>query len=48
MTTFHSYLRLAVLIFINVLIARADDILGCGGFIKSHADIDFSKVEVEL
>lgn len=48
MTTFRSYMQLAVLISINVLIARADDILGCGGFIKSHADIDFSKVEIEL
>lgn len=48
MTTFHSYLQLFVLISINFLITRADDILGCGGFIKSHADIDFSKVEVEL
>lgn len=26
----------------------ADDILGCGGFIESHAKINFSKVEVEL
>lgn len=28
--------------------AIANEILGCGGFIKSHADIDFSKVEIEL
>lgn len=48
MTSFHSYIQLIVLISINFLITRADDILGCGGFIKSHADIDFSKVEVEL
>lgn len=48
MALFHSYLQLAVFIGTNFLIARADDILGCGGFIKSHADIDFSKVEVEL
>lgn len=27
---------------------RSDEILGCGGFLKSHADIDFSKVEVKL
>lgn len=26
----------------------ANEILGCGGFVKSHADIDFSKVEIEL
>lgn len=24
------------------------EILGCGGFIKSHAEIDFSKIEVKL
>uniref|UniRef100_A0A034WVQ7 Nodal modulator 1 n=8 Tax=Bactrocera TaxID=47832 RepID=A0A034WVQ7_BACDO len=28
--------------------SKADDVLGCGGFIKSHAEIDFSKVEVKL
>lgn len=29
--------------------ARANEIIGCGGFVKSHQkDIDFSKVEVEL
>lgn len=28
--------------------SAADDVLGCGGFIKSHAEIDFSKVEVKL
>lgn len=26
----------------------AQDILGCGGFLKSHADIDFTKVHVRL
>lgn len=28
--------------------STGDDVLGCGGFIKSHAEIDFSKVEVKL
>ncbi|TGZ54225.1 Nodal modulator 2 [Temnothorax longispinosus] len=28
--------------------ALAQDILGCGGFLKSHADIDFTKVHVRL
>lgn len=28
--------------------AFAQDILGCGGFLKSHADIDFTKVHVKL
>ncbi|XP_055839331.1 BOS complex subunit NOMO1 [Episyrphus balteatus] len=27
---------------------NANEVLGCGGFIKSHADIDFSKVEIKL
>lgn len=49
MTKFHSYLTAVALIVFNFLVTRADDsILGCGGFVKSHADIDFSKVEVEL
>lgn len=44
--SFHPFI--IVVITFNFLSTRADDILGCGGFIKSHADIDFSKVEVEL
>lgn len=24
------------------------EVVGCGGFIKSHAEIDFSKVEIKL
>lgn len=28
--------------------AFANDVLGCGGFLKSHVQIDFSKVEVKL
>lgn len=41
---------LIFLIKINLfsLNINADEVLGCGGFIKSHADIDFSKVEVKL
>ncbi|CAG9855021.1 unnamed protein product [Phyllotreta striolata] len=27
---------------------RGDNVLGCGGFLKSHVPIDFSKVEVKL
>lgn len=37
--------QLALLLLGGVV---ADEILGCGGFLKSHADIDFSKVEVKL
>ncbi|XP_060516095.1 BOS complex subunit NOMO3 [Cylas formicarius] len=29
-------------------LAFASDVLGCGGFIKSHVPIDFSKIEVKL
>lgn len=41
---------LIFLIKINLFALKinADEVLGCGGFIKSHADIDFSKVEVKL
>lgn len=48
MLRFRSYPIAVILIAFNFLITRADEILGCGGFVKSHADIDFSKVEVEL
>jgi len=24
------------------------EVVGCGGFIKSHAEIDFSRVEIKL
>ena len=27
---------------------NAEDILGCGGFLKSHADIDFANVQIKL
>lgn len=41
---------ISVIISLNLLadFVLCDEITGCGGFIKSHADIDFSKVEVEL
>lgn len=42
-----------ILIFSVVLASfllecRANDILGCGGFVKSHANLDFSKIEIGL
>ncbi|XP_023031722.1 nodal modulator 3 [Drosophila willistoni] len=38
-----------VLILIKLISTNAQgEVLGCGGFIKSHADIDFSKVEIKL
>lgn len=42
------------LILINIILSvfnvyvNAQDILGCGGFVKSHISMDFSKVEVKL
>jgi len=32
----------------QVLAGEGDEILGCGGFIKSHIPIEYSKVEVGL
>lgn len=40
-----------ILILINIISqtnAQSSEVIGCGGFIKSHADIDFSKVEIKL
>lgn len=40
-----------ILILINLISqinAQSNEVIGCGGFIKSHADIDFSKVEIKL
>lgn len=49
MMDFHSILTTIVLFAFNILLTSADDILGCGGFVKSQSnDIDFSKVEVKL
>ncbi|CAL7942843.1 unnamed protein product [Xylocopa violacea] len=28
--------------------SNSEDILGCGGFLRSHADIDFAKVQIKL
>ncbi|XP_066258919.1 BOS complex subunit NOMO3 [Euwallacea similis] len=45
---FLSYLILIEVLGPLVLSVRADEVLGCGGYIKSHVSIDFSKVEVKL
>jgi len=40
-----------ILILINIIgqiNAQTNEVIGCGGFIKSHAEIDFSKVEIKL
>lgn len=31
-----------------ITVCDAQDILGCGGFLKSHAHIDFAKVQIKL
>lgn len=45
-------LNIITIITINVYLliteTVSEDILGCGGFVKSHADIDFAKVHVKL
>lgn len=39
---------LLIKLFILIENVQLNEVIGCGGFIKSHADIDFSKVEVKL
>ncbi|OAD52229.1 Nodal modulator 1 [Eufriesea mexicana] len=34
--------------YILATYSNAEDILGCGGFLKSYADIDFAKVQITL
>lgn len=42
------YRVILVLFALGTLVTCDNEILGCGGFIKSHAEIDFSKIEVKL
>lgn len=44
------FLQTAILVLILVpfKICQADDILGCGGFLRSLVDIEYSKVQVKL
>uniref|UniRef100_A0A1B0EZY6 Metalloproteinase-related collagenase pm5 n=1 Tax=Lutzomyia longipalpis TaxID=7200 RepID=A0A1B0EZY6_LUTLO len=44
--TFIEFSLIVLLIPLKLL--TCEEILGCGGFIKSHASIDFSKVEIKL
>uniref|UniRef100_A0A1Y1NI64 SD-repeat containing protein B domain-containing protein n=1 Tax=Photinus pyralis TaxID=7054 RepID=A0A1Y1NI64_PHOPY len=37
-----------LLVFYFISNVKCDDVLGCGGFIKSHVQIDFSKVEIRI
>lgn len=43
-----SLMNLLIGTLILMPICSTEDILGCGGFIKSHADIDFTKIRVIL
>lgn len=42
----HFVLQLALLIATSIYVADAQDILGCGGFLKSDVPLDFSRVHV--
>lgn len=39
---------LLVLVHVCHEVSANNEILGCGGFIKTHAAIDFSKIEIKL
>lgn len=42
-------IKFILFIFANAIsFITANDVLGCGGFLKSHVQIDFSKVIVKL
>jgi hypothetical protein len=42
-------IRVILFVLINIIVKETSgNILGCGGFVKSHVPIDFSKVEVKL
>lgn len=38
------------ILFLALLVTKCsgNDILGCGGFVKSHVSLDFSKIEIGL
>ncbi|XP_073846910.1 BOS complex subunit NOMO1 [Musca autumnalis] len=42
------FVVLLIKIFILVDFVQPNEVIGCGGFIKSQKDIDFSKVEIKL
>ncbi|XP_063218768.1 BOS complex subunit NOMO3 [Bacillus rossius redtenbacheri] len=45
---FVKFVSLVVFVFSCVKFSSSQDILGCGGFVKSDVDINFSEVEVKL
>ena len=46
----HLFSGSILLLFLTILAKKcyANDILGCGGFVKSHVSLDFSKIEIGL
>lgn len=46
----HLFGNCVIILILNVYvrIISASDILGCGGFVKSHVNLDFSKIEIGL
>lgn len=44
----HKIIIFTTFLILSSIVQVKSDVHGCGGFIKSHADIDFSKVEVNL
>ncbi|XP_053621572.1 BOS complex subunit NOMO3 [Plodia interpunctella] len=45
-----AYDKLILFVFFlySTTLCNANDILGCGGFVKSHVSLDFSKIEIGL
>lgn len=39
---------ISICIFLGSKIAQAQDVVGCGGYIKSSSDIDLTKIQVGL
>ncbi|XP_070547557.1 BOS complex subunit NOMO1-like [Ptychodera flava] len=48
MTIFRHFLAITALLIVEIVSIGAQDFLGCGGFVKSDVDINFSLVEVKL
>lgn len=46
----HLFGNSVIILILNLSITfiSASDILGCGGFVKSHVSLDFSKIEIGL
>ncbi|KAI5632132.1 carboxypeptidase regulatory-like domain-containing protein [Phthorimaea operculella] len=49
-TAGHLFIKSLFLFILAVIVPKChgNDILGCGGFVKSHVSLDFSKIEIGL